>query len=263
MPEKQRVEDFGLIIIGNEILDGRRQDRHFANTSRLLRERRLRLAYVLMLPDEESIIEAHLRWAMARPEPFFCCGGIGSTPDDLTRDVAARAAGVPVELHPEGAAILQERFGAETTPARLKMVEFPAGSMLIPNPINRVPGFHIANGFFVPGFPEMAEPMMAWVLDTHFDRGPERVARSLVLPGAREADLVMLMETFVATHRDVSFSSLPRFTEQGTEVQLGLSGPPKAVDAGMKDMREALRHAGVPFVAGESGPSSAPQAHGT
>jgi len=246
---KQRTAPpgFGLIIIGTEILDGRQKDSHFANACRLLRERNLDLKYTLILPDDPSLIDIKLRWAMSRPEPFFCCGGIGATPDDYTRHCAARATGLPLEHHPQGLAILKKRFGEGATSARLNMVEFPKGSVLIPNPVNQVPGFQIRNGHFLPGFPEMAFPMMRWVLDAWYGPGKERASRTVVLPGAREADLVNLMEAFIAAHSGISFSSLPRFTDSGTELRLGLAGSPEDVENGLRDLTRELDKAGVRF----------------
>jgi molybdopterin-biosynthesis enzyme MoeA-like protein len=247
MNARVKVSGFGLIIVGNEILDGRVRDKHFANTLDLLAERNLALAYALCLPDDAAVIESQLCWAMGRADPFFCCGGIGSTPDDLTRDCAARAAGVSLELHPEGVAILKERFGKNATPARLKMVAFPKGAALVPNPVNQVPGFSIRNGYFLPGFPNMASAMMAWVLDTYVEPGEAKTSSTLVLPGAKEADLVDLMEAFIARHPDVSFSSLPRFTDTGTEVKLGVSGLPEAVEAAVRDLNAALDAAHIAY----------------
>jgi molybdopterin-biosynthesis enzyme MoeA-like protein len=251
--ERTQCPAFGLIVIGNEVLDGRVRDTHVENTRAVLQARRLALAWTLILPDDPPVIEAQLAWAMARPEPFFCCGGIGATPDDHTRGCAARTAGVPLEPHPEGVTILKERFGAEATPTRLRMVEFPQGAGLIPNPVNRVPGFQIRNGYFLPGFPSMAQPMMSWVLDTAYLPGAERAAATLVLPGAREADMVDLMEALIAAFPDLAFSSLPRFTDAGTEVRLGLAGPPPRVEAGLADLRRRLAEAGIAVAEGDQG----------
>jgi len=245
-PNRGTPPGFGLFVIGSEILDGRKRDAHFEKALGLLRARRIPFTYAMMLPDDPRRIEEQLRWAMAQPEPFFCCGGIGSTPDDYTRDCAARAAGVPTERHAEGVAILRSRFGKEATPARLKMVEFPAGSVLIPNPVNQVPGFAISNGHFLPGFPRMAEPMMAWVLDTWYAPGAARIARCLVLPGAREADLVDIMEAFIAEHPRVVFSSLPHFTPTGTEVHFGLEGLPEDVALGLAALQRRLAELAIP-----------------
>ncbi len=245
--DKRIIDSFGLIVIGNEILDGRREDAHFAFARDLLKQSDLGLAYSLFLPDDVAVIENQLRWAMARSEPFFCCGGIGSTPDDLTRGCTARAAGVELEHHPEGVAILKECFGGNATPARLRMVEFPRGASLVPNPVNRVPGFHIRNGYFLPGFPEMAQPMMQWVLEQHYLAPGRRGTATLVLHGVKEADLVDVMEAFVAEHNDVSFSSLPQFTETGTRITLGLAGLEAAVQAGLASLTARLEEAGVAY----------------
>ena len=240
---------FGLIIVGGEILDGRRPDSHFAFARQLLEKNHLVLRYCLVLPDDFEIIESHILWSFARPEPFFCCGGIGATPDDLTRQAAAAAAGVPLEFHPEGVKIITSRFGKGVTEARLRLVEFPKGAALVPNPFNQVPGFAIRNGYFLPGFPEMAQPMMAWVLATHYGPGAERSSARLLLPGAREGDLVPLMEEFVPAHPGLSFSSLPRFTDTGgTEVELGLSGLTPSVQAGLSDLKAMLDKARVKWV---------------
>jgi len=245
MSQKKVPIGFGLIIIGSEILDGRIQDRHFETTRMLLSERNHQLRYAMVLVDEPGLILEKLRWAMARPETFFCCGGIGSTPDDYTRFCAAEAAGVPLEFHEEGVGILKKRFGKRANTARLKMVEFPRGARLIPNPVNQVPGFSIAHGHFLPGFPSMAEPMTAWVLDTYYERGNDRSTRTLVLKGAREADLVPIMEEFIEEHPEVSFSSLPKFVEGGTEVHLGLSGNLHDVENGIKNLIEKLEAMGL------------------
>src|SRR5690606_16010620 len=105
----------------------------------------------------------------------FSTGGIGATPDDHTRQAAAAAAGVELALHPEAEAAIAIRIAEGSvqglSPAdraqRMRMGEFPAGAGIIPNPYNRIPGFHWREHWFVPGFPVMAWPMIEWVLDTH------------------------------------------------------------------------------------------------
>lgn len=226
MANKTTPPGIGLIIIGSEILDGRRTDAHFLFCRDLLLARGLPLVYVLMLTDEPRLIEQHLRDCWARPEPFLCCGGIGATPDDYTRACAAAAAGVGLEFHPEGLRIMEERWGAGLTDGRRRLVEFPVGSTLIPNPVNRVPGFSLRHGHFVPGFPEMARPMMTWALDTHYTAGPAAARHTLMLPGAKESEITPLLEDLVRRYPALSLSCLPRFTGEGsgTEVELSLHG---------------------------------------
>lgn len=244
MPEKLTPIGFGLFIIGSEILDGRIQDRHFKNTIRVLGEHNYPLRYSIVLADDPKLILEKLKWAMSRPEPFFCCGGIGSTPDDYTRQCAAEAVGVPLEYHEDGVKILKKRFGKEATTSRLKMVEFPKGAKLVPNPVNQIPGFSIGGGHFLPGFPSMAEPMTVWVLDTYYGIGEAKTTRTLLLPGAREADLVPMMESFIKTHPSINLFSLPKFVEDGTEVLIGLSGTKRHVDKGIEDLVETVETMG-------------------
>ena len=240
MKRKKVKSGFGLIIVGSEILDGRIQDKHFDNTRRLLKERNHPLGYAMVLADEPGLILAQLRWAIARPEPFFCCGGIGSTPDDYTRQCAAEAVGLGLEHHPEGLKILEKRLGSNLTEARLNLVLFPEGATLIPNPVNQIPGFSLGDGHFLPGFPSMAEPMTAWVLDTYYEPGEVTIHRAFVVP-AREADLTPLMEEFVRTHPSLDLSSLPRYIPGGTEVKLGISGTPQEVEKGSGHLLAMLR----------------------
>jgi molybdopterin-biosynthesis enzyme MoeA-like protein len=245
--KQNSTSGFGLLIIGNEILDGRRQDSHFAAALKALRERDLNLEFALTLPDDVDTIRQQLEWAFARSTPFFCCGGIGATPDDLTRECAAAANGVCIERHAEGEALLRNRWGADATEGRLRMIDFPAGSVLIPNPFNQIPGFRLKQGHFLPGFPEMAQPMMQWVLETWYEPGQPTVRETLVLPGAREADLSDIMERFVALYPDLSFSSLPRYVGTSTELHLGIRGVTDAVDKGIKSLKQMLTQSGYDF----------------
>lgn len=207
---------------------------------RLLGERQQELAYVQVLPDEPDLLRLQIAWAIARPEPFVCCGGIGGTPDDHTRQCVAAATEVPLVAHPEGVAILHRRFGPDANRGRMCMVDFPEGADLIPNPVNEIPGFSFRSGHFVPGFPNMAEPMIAWVLDVYYATGAETVAHSLHLPSGREGDLHDLMEDFVAAHPEVGFSSLPRYAEGVPSIVLGVKGEAVPAAAALADLKRRL-----------------------
>ena len=134
---------FGAIIIGDEIMSGKRQDKHMAQVVTTLGERGLELAWCQYLADEPALITGTLARTLTTDDIVFSFGGIGATPDDHTRQCAASAAGVSLCLHPEAEAEIRARFGAAVTPQRLAMGEFPTGSRIIPNPYNRIPGFSL------------------------------------------------------------------------------------------------------------------------
>ena len=168
----------GLFIVGDEILSGKRQDSHLAKFIELLGQRGMQLAWAQYLGDDRELLTARLREAFASGDLVVSCGGIGATPDDHTRQAAAAALGRPLALHPEARELIWQRIqqmaaeqGKTVTPdepdslRRFEMGVFPEGAGIIPNPYNKIPGFFVGHAHFVPGFPVMAHPMMAWVLD--------------------------------------------------------------------------------------------------
>ena len=145
---------FGLIVIGDEILSGKRADKHLPKIIELLGARGLSLGWAEYVGDSPVRITAALQRAFASGDVVFSTGGIGATPDDHTRQCAARALGVDLVLHPEAAALILERMqdiareqGKPYEPERpdnahrLNMGVFPAGAQIIPNPYNKIPGF--------------------------------------------------------------------------------------------------------------------------
>jgi len=211
---------FGLIIVGDEILSGRRSDKHLAHIAAALSSRGLDLAWARYIGDNPAAQAALYRQTLAGSEIVISCGGIGATPDDHTRQAAADAAGVPLVAHPEATAIIVSRFGDAAYPSRVKMAEFPAGATLIPNPVNQIAGFSLGHHHFVPGFPDMAWPMVDWVLDTHYPHlFTEWVQIGCIVPGAKEGDLIPVMEALVSAHPGVQFSCLPSY---GNERQSGM-----------------------------------------
>ncbi len=233
---------FGIIVIGDEILNGRRQDRHFEALGGILRQRGFALAWLRILPDDPDYLAAELVRTMAEGRPVFCCGGIGATPDDHTRACAARAAGVPLEPHPDAVAEIEARFGKDAYPNRIRMAELPKGSAIIPNPYNRIPGFSINRHYFMPGFPDMAHPMAAWVLDTHYAAGGRREQqRAVLVRGVTESSLMDLMEQLSERFPDAKLFSLPRLgaefqIEMGFRGQGDLQAPIDALIAGLEDL---------------------------
>ncbi len=232
----------GAIIIGDEIIRGKREDKHFAKLIEILRVRGMRLDWCNYLGDRPDLITATLRRTMASGDIVFSFGGIGATPDDHTRQCAADAAGVELALHPDAEAAIRSRTDMQITPQRLKMGEFPRGARIIPNPYNRIPGFSLVDHHFVPGFPVMAWPMVEWVLDhgyAHlFHRTPEAEA-SVIVYDLAESIVTPLMIEVEQRYRGLKSFSLPSMGEAGVRrhIELGVRGVPEEVTPGIEQMK--------------------------
>ncbi len=238
---------FGLIIIGDEILSGKRADKHFSKVIELLTARGLQLAWTEIIGDDPVRITATLKRTMAGHDVVFCCGGIGATPDDHTRQCAAAALGVELELHPEAKQLIQQRITQTLQEAgkpvdlntpdhlhRLKMGEFPVGSEIIPNSFNLIPGFSKAHHYFVPGFPVMAEPMITWVLDTHYSHlfhQHEFYESAVMVFEIAESLLTPLMEQLESDFPLIKVFSLPSVGNHQIRrhIELGVKGNPAQV----------------------------------
>ena len=262
--------EFGIIIIGDEILSGKRQDKHLAKCIELLGERGLSLSYADYVGDDPERITRTLKRAFSQTGVVFSCGGIGATPDDHTRACAAQALELELLLHPEAEALIRERTrdvalenGLPYEPDRpdnlhrLNMGRFPAGASIIPNPFNKIAGFTCQGAgagagvvHFLPGFPVMAWPMMAWVLDTfyaaHFHT-EVRIEKSVIVMGAMEATLTPLMLAIEARFAGVKVFSLPSVDHPvfGRHIELGVKGLPELVEASFPELILGLHEFGA------------------
>ena len=255
---------FGLIIIGDEILSGKRADKHLPKFIEILTARGLQLAWAEYLGDDPARITDSLRRALASGDVVFSCGGIGATPDDHTRQCASKALDQPLVLHPEAERLIRERMqdtareqGLPYEPDRadnvhrLNMGVFPAGAEIIPNPYNKIPGFRCAQRVhFLPGFPVMAWPMAEWVLDTHYAhcfRQQAQVERSIILFGAMESTLTPLMEAIESRHPKIKVFSLPSVDhpQWGRHIELGVKGAPTDVEPAWTDLCAGLAPFGL------------------
>ncbi len=221
------MNQIGIILIGDELLNGSRQDKHMEKVIALLKERGMNLNWVRIIGDTEDEIAGTLEQTIPTGDVVFSFGGIGATPDDLTRASASRAFGVELLRHPEAQAIIEDQFGEKAYPNRILMSDLPANASLIPNPINRVPGFKVEHHHFVPGFPNMSWPMVEWVLDTHyahlFNEHPDVDIRWDIL-GVAESTLLDMMNELLATFSKVRLSSLPNTKRRGDLIDFGLKG---------------------------------------
>lgn len=268
---------FGLIIIGDEILSGKRVDKHMPQVISLMAARGLTLSYAHVIGDDPERITALLAHsfeaARARGDVVFCCGGIGATPDDHTRQCAAQALGVPLELHPQAEQLIRQRMqdmareqGSVYEPEhpdnihRLNMGCFPQGAQIIPNPYNKIPGFSCVMPtsdtqqgqqgpagaiHFTPGFPVMAWPMIEGLLDQHYNQLPqaqEQLEKSVIVQGAMEASLTPLMLRLEAEHPGVKVFSLPsvEHPQWGRHIELGVKGAPALVTQAYPALLEGL-----------------------
>lgn len=254
------MKTFGLIIIGDEILSGKRQDKHFAKVLEIMRTRGLQLSWVKYLGDDRQRCVATLTETFASSDVVFSCGGIGATPDDHTRQSAGLALKLPLVLHDEAAKLISERtaeMAAEgrgtadmTRPEnlqRLKMGEFPEGARLIPNNYNKIPGFNVAQHWFVPGFPVMAWPMIEWVLDTHYADYFHQTSLSdlsIIVYNLAEADATPLMEAIEREFDGVKVYSLPSMGEAGQRrhIELGVKGDAQLLEKAFDKLKQGVLH---------------------
>jgi molybdopterin-biosynthesis enzyme MoeA-like protein len=256
-----------LFVIGDEILSGKRQDKHMSKLIELLSERSLSLSQVEYIADDRDVITTVLKRSFASGDIVFSTGGIGSTPDDHTRQCAAAALGLPLKLHPEAQQLITQRIitmaegdalkadlNSLDNLQRMKMGEFPEGSEIIPNPYNQIPGFRIKEHHFLPGFPVMAGPMMGWVLDHHYHHmfhKQDFIEKSFIVPLAMESSLTPLMESIENKHPEIKVFSLPSVGDPSKggifasrHIELGLKGKQADVLLVLPILRQGVQDLG-------------------
>ena len=263
--EASKKPTFGLIIIGDEIMSGKRTDKHLPKVIELLAERGLQLDYAEYVGDSPERITATLKRAFDSGDVVFSTGGIGATPDDHTRQCAAKALSVELVLHPQAEALIRERMqdtardsGTVYEPLhpdnihRLNMGVFPVGAQIIANPYNKIPGFTCIGKtgqgavHFVPGFPVMAWPMVASVLDTQYADYFQKSAyieKSVIVFGSMEAMLTPLMLELEKNHAGIKVFSLPSVDHptHGRHIELGVKGAPEDVEKAYPAMLLGLK----------------------
>ncbi len=236
----------GALIIGDELLSGKRQDRHFNHLQSLLAKRGLELSWTIIVGDEPEQLQRFLAFSLASDDLVFSFGGIGATPDDRTRQSVAKVAEVPLSPHQEAVAEIEQQFGDRAYPNRILMANLPEGSRIIPNPINRVPGFSFKNHHFMPGFAEMSWPMTEWILDTLHPElrnlSPESEQIIYILNG-HESELLDMMTNVVVDYPELRLSSLPHHGKQ-PYIELSLRGNKQRIIKAMKFIKEGIDRAG-------------------
>ena len=225
----QPAPTFFALIIGTEILNRRRNDKHFDFVTNELLKRGHKLTGSFIIEDDPALIVQTIRFIASQPGAvLFSFGGIGSTPDDHTRKCAAIALrDGTLHTHEEARVIIAERIKALEIPNGhypLQMAELPRGAKLLTNPVNQMPAFYLDDRyFFMPGFPEMSHPMVTHILDTYFDDA--RPMHRLTLTAlCRETELIEVMEQMP---KGVEFSSLPKLYSDGYRTTISVASQDK------------------------------------
>lgn len=243
--ESERIWTAALVVIGDEILSGRTQDKNVAQIAQWLNVQGIRLVEVRVVPDrQEAIVEA-VNILRARNDYLFTTGGIGPTHDDITVDAIATALGVGVVHHPKAVAVLERYYGSRggITDARLRMARVPEGASLIENRMSGAPGIHIGNIFIMAGVPNITAGMLDSLTGT-LEGGRPVVSRQIGCWVA-ESEIADVLSQAERTHAGVAIGSYPFFREGRTGANFVVrSSDPAAVDACVTDLTAALEAAG-------------------
>ncbi|NBO18662.1 MAG: competence/damage-inducible protein A [Proteobacteria bacterium] len=215
-----------MIIIGNEVLSGRTQDKNLSFIAKELGEIGVRMAEARVIPDIEQTIIDTVNECRARHTYVFTTGGIGPTHDDITAASVAKAFGVKISRHPEAAALLERHYGAENlNAARLKMAEIPEGATLVPNPVSAAPGFQIGNVFVLAGVPSIMQAMFGHIKPTL--RGGAKIMSRTLSAYVTEGVIAEKLTAIQAQFDTVDIGSYPFIRGQ----RLGTSLVARGTDA--------------------------------
>jgi len=211
-----------VIIIGSEILNGRREDKHATFIKGLLSERSYVPYCIEIISDDKALIKSSFSRVLAdKKAMLFSFGGIGSTPDDLTRAIAA-------EVFTQSALVrhkafehdIMTRFGEKAHPNRIHMADLPENAGLLHNPVNNMSGFYLQDRyFFVPGFPEMAHPMIREAVSRFLPQN-KVLYRLTFIAHCSEDKFIFLMKEVPDA---IACSSLPMFVEGKPRAEISLA----------------------------------------
>lgn len=214
--------NFYSVIIGTELLNGRRKDAHFAFLNSELLKRGWEQKASFVIKDEPPFIEDVFRLVKNDPDGvLFSFGGIGATPDDYTRVAAANIfTDGEMEIHEEAKACIVDQFGEETYPHRINMAKLPINAGLLKNVVTNIPGFSLEDKyFFVPGFPSMAKHMVLEALDTFYPKNKQKYRYSLKANCGEN----LLIDTMKKIPSHIDFSSLPQINEEKRAVIISVA----------------------------------------
>ena len=237
MTTSSRIWKAALLVIGDEILSGRTQDKNIAQVASWLGVQGIRLAEVRVVADDTAAIVEAVNALRARNDYLFTTGGIGPTHDDITVDAVAEALGVEVTIHPEARAILERYYESRggLNEARLRMARVPDGAELIPNRMSGAPGIQIGNVFLMAGVPSITAGMLD-ALTGELEGGLPLLGQT-VGSWAAESEVADLLRETERAHEGCVIGSYPFFREG----KVGANFVVRSVDAAkLEDCCEAL-----------------------
>jgi len=250
--EQRKTWTAALVVIGDEILSGRTQDKNISQVATWLNGQGIRLAEVRVVPDDIARIGEAVNALRSRHDYLFTTGGIGPTHDDITVDAIAAAFGVPVIVHPEARKILEDYYRDRELPlteARLRMARTPDGAELIANPYSGAPGIKLDNVYIMAGVPSITASMLEG-LSGKLEGGRPMVS---VTVGARaaESEVADLLRETEEAHPGVAIGSYPFFRDgrYGANFVIRSEDGDLARETG-SDLAERLRAAGFDPVEG-------------
>ncbi len=208
------MQNIYAVIIGTEILQGRRVDKHFDFLKNELEKKSLELHASFVIKDDKKLLKDIFTLVKNDKNALlFCFGGIGSTPDDLTREISAEVFTCKkLKRHKKALKQIEDEFKDEAYPHRVKMADLPENAKLLKNVVNNVSGYSLEDRlFFMPGFPSMSHPMVKGALSLYVKNG-KKLHDFVIRAYTRENDLVDFMENLPL---NVELSSLPRHEDNG------------------------------------------------
>jgi molybdopterin-biosynthesis enzyme MoeA-like protein len=215
--------NFYSVIIGSELLNGRRVDKHFEFLNQELLKRGFEQKASFIIKDEPKFIEDIFKLILNdKNSVMFSFGGIGATPDDLTREVSAKVfRDSKMEFHIEAKELIVDRFKESAYPHRVNMAKLPVGSKLLKNVVNQVAGYYLDDRFFfTPGFPEMAHPMVVEALDKLYSKNSPKYRESFTIFSG-ENSLIDIMKR--VNESEVELSSLPQIVRDRRAVVISIA----------------------------------------
>ncbi|WP_334129143.1 competence/damage-inducible protein A [Sneathiella sp.] len=243
----QTIVTAAILVIGDEILSGRTQDKNMAWLAVRLNELGVQLREARVVPDIEAEIVAGVNALRARYDYVFTTGGIGPTHDDITADSIAAAFGVGIDYHPEAMAILTRHYeisGIEFNEARKRMARIPLGATLINNPVSKAPGFNIENVYVMAGVPTIMQAMFEEIAPDL--KGGAKMLSRTIGAGLPEGRVAAKLGELQARYPTVSMGSYPYFKEGSVGTNLVLrSVDREALDAAFEALFDWLAREGV------------------